>query len=64
METFGITSCDDVNLFVKMVNEHEVSTLQELKIRANITRCLECSSVAIAFSENLKLEEIEDEVII
>ena len=47
-----------------MVNEHEVSTLQELKIRANITRCLECSSVAIAFSENLKLEEIEDEVII
>ena len=51
-------------MLVYFTKEYEVHNLSELKIKVSIVKHVECSDICFNFSDNLKVEDIPDDVII
>ena len=51
-------------MLVKFVKEDEVYNLSELKMKASIVKHVECSEIYFEFSDNFKVEDVSDDVII
>ena len=51
-------------MLVKFVKENYVHNLNELKIKASIVKHVECSYIYFDFSDDFKVEDIPDDIII
>ncbi len=51
-------------MLIKFVTENTVANLSDLKMKASITKHVECSEIYFNFSDNFKVEDIPDDDII
>ena len=63
-DEFNVTSDEDVEQLLELVDEHNVYNINKLKLKLIIARHVECSEICLKFHNKFKPQEILDQLVI
>ena len=63
-EEFKIINEEDVDMLVTLLDNIIADNLNKLQMMVSIAKHVECSPIYLQFSDNFKLDDISDDVII